>query len=223
MNTTFILAMNYYRSCVAEYCSANDLSTSLTYVPTPTSNQFYFPQCHVVIPGIQEFYYVRDSVLIAMVSLISMTSFVVIFFLPKKMNSISLHKSLPILERSLTPMEDQCDLVVISQRKDRITENQDNTQRAQFVYSHHDALSELDEAIFVLSQCLVLAAGPSFNITHLVGVTKKLQLLKPFALAVVKNTRDLRLDTRLSANHLHTPFPLLIIEGGKSGDLKNVP
>ena len=158
-----------------------------------------------------------------MASLISLTLFTVIFFLPKRMISTSLNKSLPVLERSLTSTEAECDLVVISHRTDRITEDLGIAKRAQFVYSHHDALSEVDKAIFVLSQCLVLAAGPSFNITHLVGVTKKLQLLKPFALAAVKNTRDTRLDTRLSENHLHTPFPLLIIEGGKSGDLEKRP
>ena len=138
------------------------------------------------------------------------------------MHSTSLHKSLPVLERSLTTKGDQCDLVMIFQRKDRVTEDQGITQRAQFVYSDHNALSELDKAIFAFSQCIVLVAGSSFNITHLVGVSKKLQRLKPLALAVIKNTTDLRLDTRLSDIHLHTPFPLLIIEGGKSGELKNV-
>ena len=144
----------------------------------------------------------------------------VILFLPRRMNSTSLNKSLPVLERSLTFMEDQCDLVVISHRTDRITEDQGIAKRAQFVYSRHDTLTELDEAIFAFSRCLVLVANSSFNIIHLVGVGKKLQLLKPLALALVKNTRDIRLDTMLSEIHFNTPF-LLIIEGGKSCELRH--
>ena len=124
-----------------------------------------------------------------------------------------------MLERSITPRGDLCDLVTVSQREERVIEDLGGANQARPVYSHRDALRNANKETFAFSQCLILVAGSGSNITHLVGVGKKLQFSRPLAMVVGPSTIDLRMKERL--RQLHTSFPLLLMGGGNNnGELE---
>ena len=161
----------------------------------------------------------HKTALVAMNSPISLTLLLVLYCVPRWTNSKSLLKSLSVLERSITPRGDLCDLVTVSQREERVIEDLGGANQARPVYSHRDALRNANKETFAFSQCLILVAGSGSNITHLVGVGKKLQFSRPLAMVVGPSTIDLRIKERL--RQLHTSFPLLLMGGGNNnGELE---
>ena len=104
-------------------------------------------------------------------------------------------------------------MVTVSQRDDSAAVNMTyGANRARLVYSHQDSLPFEDKTTFVFSPCLILVAGSSSNITHLVGIGEMLQLIKPLAMVVVQDMTDVGMKTRF--RKLYAPFPLLLIGGG---------
>lgn len=90
--------------------------------------------------------------------------------------------------------------------------------RARLVSSQNGNLHYEENTNFVFSPCLILVAGSSSNISQLIGIGMKLQLIKPLAMVLVKNTTDLIMEARL--RELHTSFPLLLTDDDNNGELK---
>ena len=129
-------------------------------------------------------------------------------------------KSLSVLEKSITAedaIEGLCDLVILSQKEISVAEMTYGANRARLVFHSQEALPYKDKTKFAFSRCLILVAGLNSNVTHLIGVGKKLQLLKPVAIQVVRKTTDLIYHDTINMDW-NTPYPLLLI--GDHGEFK---